>query len=71
MNITVNVPDAAIKLQYCVMENDGYEVWKPVTLGDFISVAQDSEKGNYLPCAYGDTSDCISLTRGTEEKRDG
>lgn len=68
MNITINVPDTAIKLQYCVAENDGYEVWKPVTLGDFVSVAKDLEKGNYLPftCGCGDTSDCISLMRGAE-----
>lgn len=43
MNITINVPDTAVKLQYCVVENDGYEVWKPVTLGDFISVAKEEE----------------------------
>lgn len=46
MNIMINVPDAAVKLQYCVVENDGYEVWKPVTLGDFISVAKEEENEN-------------------------
>lgn len=41
MNITINVPNEAIKLQYCVMDADGtYEIWKPVVMGDFISIAQ-------------------------------
>lgn len=43
MKVTINVPDNATRIQYCEMDAQGYEVWKAVTLGDYVCMLKDGE----------------------------
>lgn len=45
MNVTINIPNNSVKLQYATIDANGYEQWQTVVFGEILSVRPEQDAG--------------------------